>query len=92
MTPIKVQLDHVTYNAATRAFEARAILHDHGNRYTYACAIDAPITMEFDDAAGRMSRQAFRLHRVAGHMRKMRRTMRVPPLLASAIQAYDTAA
>ena len=63
MTPIKVQLDNVTYNAATQAFEARAVLYDGDRRHSYACMIEAPITMEYDDAAGRLSRQAFRFHR-----------------------------
>ena len=68
MTPIKVELKNVSYNATTQTFEALATLHDSGQRHSYARIIEAPITMEFADASRRLSRQAFRLHRMAGRM------------------------
>ena len=45
MTPIRVELSNVTYNAANQSFEARATLHDMGIRHSYACMIEGPIKM-----------------------------------------------
>ncbi|MEO0939257.1 MAG: orotidine 5-phosphate decarboxylase [Pseudomonadota bacterium] len=57
-----VQLSDVVYNAATQSFEARAIVHFETGVRIYPCAIDAPITMSFEDAAAGLSRQALRRH------------------------------
>ncbi|MFD2739767.1 orotidine 5-phosphate decarboxylase [Sulfitobacter aestuarii] len=55
-----VQMTDVTYNAANQCFESLVTLH-HGDRpRRYACAIDAPITMSFEDAAAGLHRQALR--------------------------------
>ena len=92
ITPIKVHLSNVAYNAATQAFEARAVLRDQGIRHSYACMIEGPITMQFDDAAGRLSRQAFKMHRLAGRMRPRGRHPQVQRLLSSILEPLDQAA
>ncbi len=62
MQTVPLQLSDVIYNATTQAFEALVTVHDtHGTR-SYACAIDAPITMEFEDAAQGLATQAMRRH------------------------------
>ena len=51
MQTVPLELSDVIYNAATQSFEARVTVHDRTGARSYACAIDAPITMEFADAA-----------------------------------------
>ena len=55
-----IQLTDVTYNAATQCFEALVTVQDGEQLRRYACAIDAPITMSYRDAADGLSRQALR--------------------------------
>ena len=57
-----IQLTDVTYNAATQCFEALVTVQDGEQLRRYACAIDAPITMSYRDAADGLSRQALRRH------------------------------
>jgi hypothetical protein len=57
------QLSDVTYNAASRCFEALVTLHDAGQPRRYACAIAAPITTPFAVAAKGLITQALRQHR-----------------------------
>ena len=92
MTPIRVELSNVTYNAANQSFEARATLHDMGIRHSYACMIEGPITMGFDDAAGKLSRQAFKIHRLAGRMRSRGQHPQVQRLLSSITDPMEMAA
>ncbi|MEW9919824.1 orotidine 5-phosphate decarboxylase [Marimonas sp. MJW-29] len=61
-----IQLSDVRYNAATQSFEASVTVHDNSTVRRYACAIDAPITMTFEDAARGLSRQAIRRHQHRG--------------------------
>lgn len=63
MPHIPVELSNVIYNAATQSFEALARVHDPAGARSYACAIDAPIDMEFDRAAEGLTCQALRRHR-----------------------------
>jgi len=58
-----VELSDVIYNAASQAFEARVTVHSGANMRSYACAIDAPITMSFADAASGLAKQALRRDR-----------------------------
>ncbi len=58
ITPL--QLSDVVYNAATQSFEALVTVHDGTRTQRYACAIDAPITMEFEAAAKGLATQALR--------------------------------
>ena len=62
MQTVPLQLSDVIYNAATQSFEALVTVHDQNGARSYACAIDAPITMEFKDAANGLARQAIRRH------------------------------
>lgn len=57
-----IQLTDVIYNAATQCFEALVSVHDKTGARNYPCAIAAPITMSFDDAAQGLSTQALRRH------------------------------
>ncbi|MEQ6249853.1 orotidine 5-phosphate decarboxylase [Sulfitobacter sp. HNIBRBA3233] len=58
----QVQLDNVIYNAATQSFEALVSVRSNGGTRRYACAIDAPITMSFEQAAEGLRTQALRRH------------------------------
>ncbi len=58
----QTELSNVIYNAAEQAFEAKVTLHEGDRCFSYACAINAPITMSFEDAAKGLARQALRKH------------------------------
>ena len=62
MQTVPLQLSDVIYNAATQSFEALVTVHDSQGARSYACAIDAPITMPFSDAANGLATQAMRRH------------------------------
>ncbi|MEX3313545.1 orotidine 5-phosphate decarboxylase [Sulfitobacter sp. PS-8MA] len=57
-----IQMTDVLYNAANQCFEALVTVQDGKQKRRYACAIDAPITMSFNDAADGLRRQALRRH------------------------------
>lgn len=57
-----VQLTNVIYNAASQCFEALVTVHDGDKSKKYACAINAPIEMTFEDAATGLKTQALRRH------------------------------
>ncbi|MFL4469053.1 orotidine 5-phosphate decarboxylase [Tateyamaria armeniaca] len=63
MHTVPLQLNDVIYNAANQTFEALVSVHDASGARRYACAIDAPIDMEFKDAAKGLSKQALRRHK-----------------------------
>ncbi len=58
-----IQLTEVIYNAATQSFESLVTVHDGDRSRKYACAIAAPITMSFENAADGLARQALRRHK-----------------------------
>jgi len=62
MYTIPLQFSDVIYNAANQTFEALVTVHDVSEARRYACAISAPIDMEFEDAAKGLSTQAMRRH------------------------------
>ncbi|MEO0766064.1 MAG: orotidine 5-phosphate decarboxylase [Pseudomonadota bacterium] len=62
MYTIPLQFSDVIYNAANQTFEALVTVHDASGARRYACAIHAPIDMEFEDAARGLSTQAIRRH------------------------------
>ena len=62
MQTVPLQLNDVIYNAANQSFEALVTVHDASGTSRYACAIDAPINMEFEIAAAGLSTQALRRH------------------------------
>lgn len=57
-----IQISDVRYNAATQCFEASVTVHDNTIERRYACAISAPISMPFEEAAEGLARQAVRRH------------------------------
>ncbi|MGB3247005.1 MAG: orotidine 5-phosphate decarboxylase [Sulfitobacter sp.] len=58
-----IQLTDVIYNAANQSFEALVTVYDGDTTHKFACAIDAPITMTFEDAAVGLSTQALRRYK-----------------------------
>ena len=64
MTQIK--MSRVLYNAANQCFEALVTLQSGEGSKTYACAIDAPITMSFEEAAEGLKTQAVRQSKKTG--------------------------
>lgn len=62
MYTIPLQFSDVIYNAANQTFEALVTVHDQSGARRYACAISAPIDMEFENAAKGLSTQAMRRH------------------------------
>ncbi|UWR22154.1 orotidine 5-phosphate decarboxylase [Sulfitobacter sp. S190] len=74
MTNTTVHLGNVVYNAATQSFEAVATVHEGDVTKNYPCAIDAPITMSFEDAARGLKKHALRRHTAgSGLYSQMRR-------------------
>ncbi|KEJ90347.1 hypothetical protein [Sulfitobacter donghicola] len=62
MKQTKIQLNDVIYNAATQCFEALVTVSDDQRKKRYACAIEAPINMTFEQAAEGLKKQAMRKH------------------------------
>lgn len=62
MQQCPVELNNVIYNATTQSFEALVAVHTPQGTRRYACAIDAPITMTYADAASGLATQALRRH------------------------------
>ncbi|MEM6305147.1 MAG: orotidine 5-phosphate decarboxylase [Pseudomonadota bacterium] len=58
-----IRLSDVIYNAATQSFEALVTVHDGNIARNYACAINAPIDMSFEDAAEGLKTKALRHYR-----------------------------
>lgn len=67
-----IQLADVIYNAANQCFEGLVTVHDKYGSARYACAINAPITMSFEDAAKGLATQARRRHAAKGSLRSKR--------------------
>tara|TARA_R110002049_G_scaffold117332_7_gene270776 strand:- start:3998 stop:4312 length:315 start_codon:yes stop_codon:yes gene_type:complete len=82
-----IQLTDVIYNAATQSFEALVTVHDADRTQKYMCAINAPITMTFEDAADGLTRQAVRRHRT-GHGPSSE-ILRQKPALRAGRRAFD---
>ncbi|MDG1168167.1 MAG: orotidine 5-phosphate decarboxylase [Sulfitobacter sp.] len=61
-----IQLTDVRYDASSRSFQALVTVHDNSTIRKYACAISAPITMSFHQAAKGLTKQAIRLHQAKG--------------------------
>ena len=60
MTTEIVELSNVVYNPANQSFEALVTIHQGTTSRKIACAIDAPISMTFEDAASGLSTHAMR--------------------------------
>lgn len=71
-----VRIENVIYNAASQSFEALVTVNSSGRTFKYPCAIDAPITMSFEQAANGLKTQALRRHKSGtGMYSQMRRHM-----------------
>jgi hypothetical protein len=57
-----VHINDVIYNASTQCFEALVSVSAGTRAAKYPCAIEAPITMSFEDAADGLMTQALRRH------------------------------
>jgi hypothetical protein len=73
MQSCPIKLTEVFYNAASQSFEACVTVYDHAGARKYACAIEAPITMSFKDAAKGLQKQALRRHKSRGGLRSQMR-------------------
>jgi hypothetical protein len=62
MNTESIQISEVYYNASNQCFEGLVTIHQAGASRRYACAIDAPITMSFQDAAHGLRKHALRRH------------------------------
>ena len=56
------QVQNVTYNPARRAFEARVVIADGAELFTYPCQLRAPMDMDATLAARRLAEMAGRMH------------------------------
>ncbi|WP_299562121.1 orotidine 5-phosphate decarboxylase [uncultured Sulfitobacter sp.] len=70
----RIHLNDVIYNAGTQSFEALVTIEGNGKARRYACAIEAPISTSFEDAAKGLKTQAMRQDRKGtGFYSQMRR-------------------
>ncbi|EAQ03111.1 hypothetical protein OB2597_13243 [Pseudooceanicola batsensis HTCC2597] len=67
------RIQNITYNPASRAFEARVAIHEGGEVFTYPCSLRAPIDMDTTLAARRLVELARRRHVRASHPTRARR-------------------
>lgn len=61
-----IQVSDVRYNPAAQQYEALVTVHDNTTVRKYPCAVAAPLTMDFEDIAKALSKQAIRRHQVQG--------------------------
>lgn len=61
-----IEMNDVRYNAATQSFEAAVTVHDNSTVRSYPCAVKAPLSLNFEDAAKRLTKQAIRRHQRQG--------------------------
>ena len=60
MNSSTIRMDNVHYNAANQSFEAAVTVYGRHSTRKFACSINAPITMSFEDAASGLAKQAMR--------------------------------
>lgn len=73
MERTKVQISDVVYNAGTQCFEALVTVASHTKTAKYPCAIEAPISMSFEQAARGLETQALRRHKAGKTMHSQMR-------------------
>lgn len=77
----KVEINEVIYNAAEQAFEGKVVIHDDAGSHSYACSIDAPISMPFKRASQGLVKQAMRRHGTQNGLRSyLERMPKLVPL------------
>lgn len=87
MKQTKVQLSDVIYNAASQCFEALVTVSDSALAKQYPCAIEAPITMTFQQAAMGLEKQALRKHSSGRSL--FSKTLRNRPTVRAGRAAFD---
>ncbi len=97
MQTSKVKISDVIYNAATSSFEALVTVYGEHMPRKYACSIDAPIALPFEEAAAGLKRQALRRHKAETGMfsvispnRPAPRAGRAPRTLSTWIKSLPT--
>ena len=62
MTTVTPEIRNVTYNPASRAFEARVTIADGGQIYSYPCALRASLDLEMGSVKKALAEMALRRH------------------------------
>ena len=80
MNNVPVKIEGVHYNAATQSFEATVTVFGGQGTRNYACAIEAPISTTYEEAADGLARQARRryVHRGGLHSKSVSVVPRQP--------------
>ncbi len=87
MKQTRIHLNDVIYNASAQAFEALVTVDDGAETRRYACAIEAPMSLSFEDATKGLETQAMRQHRKGtGLYSQMRRHA---PLMRAGRARFD---
>lgn len=73
MTHTNTHITQVMYNASAQQFEALVTVGTGDDAKKYPCAIDAPITMTFEDAAKGLATKALRTHKTHQGLRSFTR-------------------
>ena len=73
MEQTKVQITDVVYNAGTQCFEALVTVMSDSKTAKYPCAIEAPITISFEQASHGLEKQALRRHKAGKGMHSQMR-------------------
>ena len=73
MTQPQTQITQVIYNAGAQRFEALVTVGTGADAAKYPCAIEAPITMTFEDATKGLVTQALRNHKTHTGLRSFTR-------------------
>lgn len=58
-----IDLSRIAYDAASQTFQAMAVVHEPDGAIRIAVSVPGPITLDFSQAAARLSRKARELHR-----------------------------
>jgi len=74
-----VQISDVMYNAANQCFEALVSVDTGTRTAKYPCAIQAPMTMSFEQATAGLTTQALRRHRQANGLKSQMRKHSATP-------------
>ena len=82
-----IQINEVIYNASTQCFEALVSVETGLRAAKYPCAIEAPITMSFEDASVGLATQALRRHKQRDGMQSQMR--KHAPMLRAGRQRFD---
>jgi len=82
-----IQINEVIYNAGTQCFEALVSVETGPRAAKYPCAIEAPITMSFEDASVGLTTQALRRHKQRQGLQSQMR--KHAPMVRAGRQRFD---